>query len=53
LKENIKVTAIITKETIFTPKESEKREKTENTKITENKTVRKLKFSEDDDISDS
>jgi hypothetical protein len=41
LKQNIEVIAMMIKEAIFIPKESEKREKTENIKTMENKTVRK------------
>jgi uncharacterized protein (DUF2344 family) len=41
LKQNIEVITMMIKEAIFIPKESEKREKTENIKTMENKTVRK------------
>jgi hypothetical protein len=41
LKQNIEVIAITIKEAAFIPKESEKREKAENIKTMENKTVRK------------
>jgi hypothetical protein len=41
LKQNIEVIAIMIKEAMFIPKKSEKREKTDNIKTMEKKTVRK------------